>query len=90
MRVLADYDSAAVLAAIKTALQTQFGFAARSYGQSLSGSEVVAAMQNVTGVQRIDLNSLRQAAPAWPGRMAVCAPAAHIVKAMRSSPRNCC
>ncbi|KPC52480.1 putative baseplate assembly protein [Amantichitinum ursilacus] len=67
VHVLPDYDSAAVLAAIKSALQTQFGFGARSYGQSLSGSEVVAVMQNVTGVERIDLNTLRQGSNTVPG-----------------------
>jgi len=59
VRVHPDYQSAAVLVALRGVLAQAFGFAARSYGQSLSGSEVLAVMQRVAGVERVDLDSLR-------------------------------
>lgn len=60
LRLAPDQDSARVLAAVRAALGDAFGFAARGYGQSLSGSEVIATMQRVTGVERVDLDSLRR------------------------------
>ncbi|MEK1905158.1 MAG: putative baseplate assembly protein [Pseudomonas sp.] len=59
LRVHPDFVSEKVLAAVRAALAEAFGFEARSYGQSLSGSEVVAVMQRVPGVERIDLDRLR-------------------------------
>lgn len=59
LRVHRDYQSEAVLAAVRKALAAAFGFEARAYGQSLSGSEVVAAIQRVAGIERVDLDSLR-------------------------------
>ncbi|MET1080528.1 MAG: putative baseplate assembly protein [Pseudomonas sp.] len=59
VRVEPAYTSPQVLAALHQALGAAFGFAARGYGQSLSGSEVLAVMQAVPGVARIDLDTLR-------------------------------
>jgi predicted phage baseplate assembly protein len=45
-----------VLAAVKAALADAFGFAARSFGQPVFSSEVIATMQNVPGVVALALN----------------------------------
>jgi hypothetical protein len=44
--------------AVVAALRTGFGFDARAFGQPLSGSEVVATMQSVDGVDHVVLNAL--------------------------------
>lgn len=54
-----DYPSPQVLTAVRSALADAFGFEQRDYGQSLSGSEVVAVIQGVAGVVRVDLDLLR-------------------------------
>ncbi|VVO61173.1 hypothetical protein PS838_00800 [Pseudomonas fluorescens] len=59
VRIHPDYQSAAVLNAVRSALEQAFGFAARSYGQPVSGSEVLAVIQRVPGVERVDLDSLQ-------------------------------
>jgi hypothetical protein len=59
VRIHPDSQSAAVLSAVRSALEQAFGFAARSYGQPVSGSEVLAVMQRVPGVERVDLDSLQ-------------------------------
>lgn len=59
LRVQPEYVAENVLAEVRKALASAFGFAARGYGQSLSGSEVVAVMQRVPGVERVDLDRLR-------------------------------
>ncbi|MBK8319393.1 MAG: putative baseplate assembly protein [Betaproteobacteria bacterium] len=56
----ADYESEKVLAAAGKALETAFGFAARAFGQPVSGSEVLAALQDVAGVIGADLDRLIQ------------------------------
>jgi hypothetical protein len=52
------YDPAAVLADVTAALQTNFGFQARAFGQPIRRSEVVAVMQQVAGVTALDLDAL--------------------------------
>ncbi|MBE9199598.1 MULTISPECIES: putative baseplate assembly protein [unclassified Nodularia (in: cyanobacteria)] len=47
-----------VLAAIRTALQETFSFERRSFGQSVTTSEAIAAIQNITGVIAVDLDAL--------------------------------
>jgi hypothetical protein len=59
VRVHADYAPEAVLAAVRAALAEAFGFLARAYGQSLAGSEVLGVIQRVSGIERVDLDSLR-------------------------------
>ncbi|MBP9804647.1 MAG: putative baseplate assembly protein [Candidatus Accumulibacter sp.] len=55
-----EYESAKVLAAAGQALETAFGFATRAFGQPVSGSEVLAALQGVAGVIGSDLDQLIQ------------------------------
>ncbi len=47
-----------VLAEIRTALQETFSFERRSFGQSVTTSEAIAAIQNITGVVAVDLDAL--------------------------------
>jgi hypothetical protein len=47
-----------VLAAVEGALRANFSFAARSFGQPVTLSEVVFAMKNVEGVVAVDVNKL--------------------------------
>ena len=58
VRIDPSRDAALVLPAIRAALAAAFGFDARSFGQSLSGSELVAVIQRVPGVDWVDLDSL--------------------------------
>ena len=56
--VLADYVVNVVSAAIETALRTTFSFDSRQFGQAVNLSEVVAAIQDVDGVQDVELTAL--------------------------------
>ncbi|MDB9341163.1 MULTISPECIES: putative baseplate assembly protein [Cyanophyceae] len=47
-----------VLAEIRTALQKTFSFENRDFGQSVTTSEAIAAIQNITGVIAVDLDAL--------------------------------
>ncbi|UCV17580.1 putative baseplate assembly protein [Ferribacterium limneticum] len=58
--IAADYEAEKVLAAASQALATAFGFAARAFGQPVTGSEVLAALQGVAGVIGADLDKLIQ------------------------------
>lgn len=58
--IAADYESEKVLAAAGLALESAFGFGARAFGQPVSGSEVLAALQGVAGVVGADLDKLVQ------------------------------
>ena len=58
--VAPDYEADKVLAAATAALATAFGFAARGFGQPVTGSEVLAALQDVPGVIGCDLDQLIQ------------------------------
>lgn len=55
------HDLTLVLAAVRTALLAAFGFEARSLGQGVVQSEVVAAIQAVPGVQATRLSLLTRA-----------------------------
>jgi predicted phage baseplate assembly protein len=59
-RIEADPDHVPerVKAQLEAALREQFGFEARSFGQGVALSEVVAAMQTVTGVVMADVDEL--------------------------------
>ncbi len=59
VRVHPDHRTDAVIAAVRTALAAAFSFEARAFGQSVTRSEVLAAMQGVPGVEAVDLNQLR-------------------------------
>lgn len=53
-----DYVRADVFAAVKTALVDAFSFNARSFGQGVASSEILAVMQKVEGVVAVDLDLL--------------------------------
>src|SRR5215207_8745042 len=53
-----DHIPERVKAAVEAALQEQFGFEARSFGQGVALSEVVAAVQAVPGVVMVDVDEL--------------------------------
>ena len=53
-----DHIPERVKAAVSAALQEQFGFEARSFGQGVALSEVVAAVQSVPGVVMVDVDEL--------------------------------
>ena len=57
-KIDAAYEKAKVNASVVDALRTRFGFAARSFGQSISLSEVIAVIQGVAGVTAVDVDSL--------------------------------
>ncbi len=59
VRVLPGYETPAVLAALRSALVDAFGFAQRSFAQSLAASQVLDVMQHTAGVDWIDLDALR-------------------------------
>ncbi|HEY9755160.1 MAG TPA: putative baseplate assembly protein, partial [Oculatellaceae cyanobacterium] len=52
------YIKERVLAAVSDSLRRAFSFEQRSFGQAVTGSEVLAVMQRVEGVIAIDLNAL--------------------------------
>ena len=54
-RVTADYQPDLVKAAVDAALLAHFSFEARSFGQSVTLSEVIAVVQNVPGVLMVDV-----------------------------------
>ena len=56
VRVHLAYRTELVLPAVEAALRSTFSFDAREFGEPVSKSEVVAAMQAVPGVVAVDLN----------------------------------
>lgn len=58
VKVDGDFESDKVLAAVEQALRANFAFAARSFGQPVNLSEVVAAIQAVPGVIAVDVDKL--------------------------------
>ncbi|HEX6711016.1 MAG TPA: putative baseplate assembly protein [Rubrobacter sp.] len=58
MRIDPDFIPERVVAAVAAALQEQFGFDARSFGQGVALSEVLAAIQAVPGVVMVDVDEL--------------------------------
>jgi predicted phage baseplate assembly protein len=59
VRVLPGFEVPVVLAAVRSALADAFGFAQRSFAQSLAASQVLDVMQHTAGVDWIDLDELR-------------------------------
>ena len=59
-RVLVDprYQAELVIPAVHTALLETFAFEKRAFGQSVTDSEVIAAMQAIAGVVAVDLDAL--------------------------------
>jgi phage-related baseplate assembly protein len=54
------YQAALVEAAVSEKLLETFAFEKRAFGQSVTQSEVIAAIQSVVGVQAVDLNFLHR------------------------------
>ncbi len=48
----------AVIDAVKATLRTTFSFALRAFGEPVTAAEVVTAIQNVEGVEAVDLDAL--------------------------------
>jgi len=62
IRVVDGYDFKVVGPAVTSALTQAFGFAARSFSQPVSASEMVAAMQKVDGVDYVFFEQVRAGA----------------------------
>jgi len=74
--VLPEYESADVLAAMRTALLDRFSFEQRELAQSVALSEVVATAQGAEGVEGIDLLGLHLVGEyAYPNDVLVAEPA---------------
>jgi len=58
IKVDADFLSDKVLAAVEQKLRASFSFEARTFGQPVHLSEIIAVMQNVPGVVAVDVNEL--------------------------------
>jgi len=58
VKVDGDFDSDKVLTAVEQALRDSFAFAARSFGQPVHLSEVIAVIQAVPGVIAVDVDKL--------------------------------
>jgi predicted phage baseplate assembly protein len=58
LQVHPDHAAEKVLAAVEQRLRESFSFEARSFGQPVHLSEIIAVMQNVTGVVAVDVNEL--------------------------------
>ena len=58
VKVNPDYVQGSVFAKVESALRTSFSFDARSFGQPVTLSEVIAVMQEVKGVVAVDINKL--------------------------------
>ena len=54
----ADYSAEKVITSVRSVLATCYDFHSRHFGQSLTGSDVLARMQAVDGVASVDLNSV--------------------------------
>lgn len=67
IKVDPDYIEEKVLTEVEGALRTGFAFAARTFGQPVTLSEVVSAMQNIAGVVAVDVNKLHRSdqSEAW-------------------------
>jgi Baseplate J-like protein len=58
VRVLPDYEWESVAPQIREALLDAFGFSRREFGQDVTPSEVISAIQRVRGVEYVDLDLL--------------------------------
>jgi len=64
------YDSTAVQAAVLATLTATYSFAARSFGQGVSGDEIAALIQAVPGVVAVNVTKLRVVATSAAGDLA--------------------
>lgn len=58
IKVDPDYLPQKVLGAVEVLMRSRFGFGARQFGQPVSKSEVISALQQTEGVVFVDLNDL--------------------------------
>ena len=66
VKVDADFLPEKVLAAVEESLRARFSFEARSFGQPVALSEVIAVVQEVAGVVAVDVNDFyRECAPEY-------------------------
>jgi predicted phage baseplate assembly protein len=66
VKVSADADRDAVLAAVDAALHTHYAFSQRDFGETVSIDEVMSVMHSVTGVVAVDVDQLYRADPGAP------------------------
>jgi hypothetical protein len=60
VQVKQGYLPDVVAAAVRSALTDHFSFARRNFGQAVTGSEVIALIQGIEGVEMADLDFLKQ------------------------------
>jgi phage-related baseplate assembly protein len=60
VKVASDADEEIVLDAVESALEEKFSFDARAFGQPVTLSEVIAVMQDVSGVVAVDVDKLHR------------------------------
>ena len=85
IKVDPDYWVESVFAAVRAALHTQFEFTARTLGQPVALSEALAVMQDIVGVQAVDVNAFYRSGT---GRD-VHSPGAEHALARRGPPGRC-
>ncbi|TVR78095.1 MAG: putative baseplate assembly protein [Rhodospirillales bacterium] len=67
VKVAPDRTPAVVLAAVEAAVRAGFAFDARSFGQPVTSSEVIATVHAVAGVAAVTLTTLRRSTPPGAG-----------------------
>jgi hypothetical protein len=60
IKINPDFQTEAVLAAVKQALTDTFSFERRAFGQGVALSEVMATIQAIAGVVAVDIDQLRR------------------------------
>jgi hypothetical protein len=73
LQVKQGYLADKVAAAVRSALTGHFSFTGRDFGQAVTGSEVIALIQGIEGVEMADLDFLKQGShrePLLPARIA--------------------
>lgn len=69
VRVLPDYAWESVEPKVRMALRDRFGFDGRELGEDIPGSEVIATIQRVAGVDFVDLDALQANSEADLGKL---------------------
>lgn len=78
VKIDSDYQQDKVLAAVEQKLRPAFSFDARTFGQAVTLSELIALIQNTPGVVAVDMNALYRTgeSAALNARLAAAAPRA--------------
>lgn len=58
VKIDGDYPAEKVIAQVRQVLQETFSFASRNFGQGVTPSEVIAAIQSVEGIVAVDLDGM--------------------------------